>query len=348
SKRSVNVCHLIESLGLGGAQTMMLELVNGLNAYFGEYINNFVLCVNRKVQKTTTKMLKTYGVVGDSVIYSDLREYLKKRKIDVVLHHRISMSTTLKRYLPEGCKYILLNHTWNSMNRVADFVECDLYVSVCRFLHEKTNWRRFIDDTRKVVILNGVENAYLDDIKPAGLDGTFKTGRCHRLVSSKFRVDSLNWMGKHVAKTVPGFTHHLLGTSKHAKAVAHKYKEWFRYHGSIESRQKKMAMIKDFDLYFYETFSDEGASMAILEAAACGVPVVCKPLGGTPEIVINGVNGYIAKDRHLFLLRIKQLATNRDLLNELSKSTLKDFNNRLHVKYAACKYMQLFEWCLRT
>ena len=33
SDKVVRVCHLIESLGLGGAQTMMMELVNGLNSY---------------------------------------------------------------------------------------------------------------------------------------------------------------------------------------------------------------------------------------------------------------------------------------------------------------------------
>ena len=78
SERPVNVCHVIESLGLGGAQTMMLELANGLNSYFGQHSNNYVLCVNRKLQKSDTKLLRTYGVTGDSVIYSDLKEYLKK------------------------------------------------------------------------------------------------------------------------------------------------------------------------------------------------------------------------------------------------------------------------------
>lgn len=345
--RIVNVCHVIESLGLGGGQTMMFELVNGLNNYYGKYINNHILCVNRTEQKTTGKLIKSYGVFAESVVYADLREYLQRRKIDVVLHHRLSMSSSLKKYLPEECKYILLNHTWNSMNKIADFIECDFFVSVCQFLNDRTNWRLFIHDTRKIVILNGVENKYIKDIPEASLNGSFKTGRCHRLVSSKFRIDSLNWMNKHVAKVIPNFSHHLIGVSKHAKAVAHKYKEWFTYHGSTEDRKKKMSIIKALDLYYYETFSDEGASMAILESLAAGVPVLCKPLGGTPEIVINGVNGFLAKDRQMLLLRIKQLATNSEMLKSLKEQTVQDFENRLHVKYTACKYMQLFEWFLK-
>ena len=86
--------------------------------------------------------------------------------------------------------------------------------------------------------------------------------------------------------------------------------------------------------------------MAILESLAAGVPVLCKPLGGTPELVINGVNGFIAKDRQMFLLRLKQLATNHEMLAKLKEQTVQDFNNRLHVRHTACKYMQLFEWLL--
>lgn len=343
--RTVNVLHIIESVGLGGAQTMMLELVNGLNSYYGDHINNVVVHIAKRAaeKKNPTQLLfKSYGVIPQPVAQSNLKKLCVENSIDVVVHHRIANSVCMKCFLPENVKYILLNHTWNLLAKISGFRQCDLYLSVCSFLDNKTKWPSFIHDSRKIVILNGVENKYLEDIRPADLDGKFKTGRCHRMVAGKFAVDSLHWMHNKVSSVIPGFKHYLMGTSAAAKATASSKKS-IHYFGSVLKRKKKMSIIKALDVYFYETFQNEGASVAILESLACGVPVICKPLGGNSELVRNGLNGYLVADRSDFLLRMKSLADNRALLDKLKEQTAKDFEDRLHVKHTACKYMQLFE-----
>ncbi len=342
---TVRVCHVIESLGMGGAQTMMMELVNGLSKYYNGHVLNHVVCVAKKSkrkEKSSDKLTRSYGVIPDFVELNSLKSYLQNEKIDIVLHHRIAVSKCLKSYLPQQVKYLLLNHTWNSMPKMSSFDYCDYYLSVCDFLDKKTRWKGFIDDTRKLVILNGVENDYLAEIPSANLDGGFKTGRCHRLVSMKFRPDSLTWMNRHVFKVIPNFYHAIIGSHKSAKSHATKF-EWLEYFGTIADRRKKMSILKDLDVYFYETFSDEGASIAVLESLACGVPVLTKPLGGNGEIVKNGVNGFICKDRQMYQFRLSQLSSNQSFLDEIKQKTIEDFNNRLHVKHTACKYMQLFE-----
>ncbi|NJN47353.1 MAG: glycosyltransferase family 4 protein, partial [Candidatus Competibacteraceae bacterium] len=44
------------------------------------------------------------------------------------------------------------------------------------------------------------------------------------------------------------------------------------------------------DLVVHPAFM-EGLGVALLQAAACGVPIVASRVGGIPEIVRNGVNG---------------------------------------------------------
>jgi glycosyltransferase involved in cell wall biosynthesis len=101
-------------------------------------------------------------------------------------------------------------------------------------------------------------------------------------------------------------------------------------------------MIKAFDVYFYDTFIKEGASVAILEALACGVPVMCKPLGGNMELVKHGVNGFLYHDYAEAQRFLKMLASDRGRLVALKQSTQTDFANRLHIKRLVKEYTREF------
>lgn len=340
--KTIVICHVIESLGLGGAQTMMMELVNALNTYYGENSQNIFACVHRKKQSGNKLFYRSYGIKPIWVAPGSFKTFLEDHKVDVVLHHRISLSRSLRGHMPPDMKYIILNHTWHSLTKMRDFLDCDYYVSVCDFLKKHTSWREFIHPSRNLVILNGVENNYIDQIPMADLPDGIKTGRCHRLVPTKFKVDYLAWMHKRIAKRYKGFSHHILGTFKKLTALEPKYK-WLHCYGTVTNREKKMSIIKALDMYYYETFQDEGASIAILESLACGVPVLAKPLGGTPELIRHGKNGFICNNREEFGHWIGNMISNPKLLKETKRRTLIDFDERLHVRHAACKYMQLFE-----
>lgn len=338
-RQSMVVCHVIESLGLGGAQTMMFELINGLNKYYGSNIINICVFLGRR--NLEKSLYKSYGIESTMVKSSDFKSFCKKNNVDIVVQHRIAISKCIKSHIPAGTKYVLINHTWHNLSGMKDFVYCDAYVSVCDFLNKKTSHPEFIHRSRKFVILNGVENSYLSQVEKSNLEGTLKTGRCHRLPPSKFQADSLHWMKNHALRTIPGFTHYLIGNNRAAKVFSKKH-NFMKYMGVITDRTEKMSIIKSLDVYFYETFQDEGASVAILEALAAGVPVLCKSLGGCPELVKNGVNGFIARDRTEFLIRFQQL-NNTKFRQKIKEQVIQDFNERLHIKHTACKYMQLFE-----
>lgn len=340
--KPIKVCHTIDSLGLGGGQTMLMELVHGLNKYFGNHVINQIVYISQQPARDA-KLFSSYGLAPIHVRQRELKEFLEGQNTDIVVQHRLMNSTCLKQFLPSQVKYILLNHTFHCLEKVGTFTACDLYVSVCEFLNRKTLWNNSsVNPTRRYVVLNGAESDYLEDIEPKKLEGSFKTGRCHRLVQSKFNVDSLKWMSKEVNRHIPGHIHYLIGNSKEAKIVSRKV-DCCRYMGAIVNRTEKMSLLKSLDLYFYETFQSEGASVAILESLACGVPVLCKSLGGNTELVLNGKNGYVVKDRDGFLKHMCEMFKDRERLGELRQRVKDDFDQRLHVRHTACKYMQLFE-----
>ncbi len=65
----------------------------------------------------------------------------------------------------------------------------------------------------------------------------------------------------------------------------------------------------------------ENNPMSLLEARAVGIPVICTPLGGLPEMVDDGVDGMIVPAEDPIALReaLGRLAGDRDLAEEMGR-----------------------------
>jgi glycosyltransferase involved in cell wall biosynthesis len=75
-----------------------------------------------------------------------------------------------------------------------------------------------------------------------------------------------------------------------------------------------------FDLLALPSYT-EGMPNVVLEAFAAGVPVVATAVGGTPEVVISGVNGYLARpgDPHELADRITEALGRGDRLPDMGE-----------------------------
>lgn len=58
----------------------------------------------------------------------------------------------------------------------------------------------------------------------------------------------------------------------------------------------------------------------MVEALACGTPVVAPAKGGPCEIVLNGVNGFLVSDESEMAAHIDEILSNHALRSELSKN----------------------------
>lgn len=88
---------------------------------------------------------------------------------------------------------------------------------------------------------------------------------------------------------------------------------------------------------------NEGMSNVILEALACGLPVVATDTGGTKELVTEGVNGLIVKMRSADDLadKIEKLMLDSQLKNQMGAQSRK-LAEKLSWEKVAGEYFQLY------
>lgn len=70
--------------------------------------------------------------------------------------------------------------------------------------------------------------------------------------------------------------------------------------------------------------TSEGCCVAILEAMACGKPVIATDVGGTKEVVLDGETGYVVAPNDIVTLvdRMERIADNSELQTTMARASL--------------------------
>lgn len=89
------------------------------------------------------------------------------------------------------------------------------------------------------------------------------------------------------------------------------------------SGDKKIELLNKSDAYILPSYK-EGLPISILEAMSYGMPIISTPVGGIPEIVSNGENGYLVEpgNKEDIYKAIISLLNNTDLRKRMGKVSL--------------------------
>lgn len=103
-----------------------------------------------------------------------------------------------------------------------------------------------------------------------------------------------------------------------------KLKEWTR-NGDVEwlgARDDIPAVWASAHIAAFPSFYREGVPLALLEAAACGRPIVCTDIPGCREVVVDGGNGFLVRENDVLALAdaIETLARDKPLREHMGQA----------------------------
>lgn len=109
------------------------------------------------------------------------------------------------------------------------------------------------------------------------------------------------------------------------------------YSGNL-SGKKKMKFIAHAKALLFPIDWEEPFGMAVIEALACGTPVIAMNRGAMPEIIEHGVNGFLANDEHEFEEYMRRI--NEINPEDCRQSVAKKFSSDAMAKAYVARYRE--------
>jgi glycosyltransferase involved in cell wall biosynthesis len=92
------------------------------------------------------------------------------------------------------------------------------------------------------------------------------------------------------------------------------------------------------------TSLSEAASLSILEAMMCGIPVIAKSVGGNPELITNQKTGFLIADSSApsFAEAMVKVLKDKSLSEKMGQAAKKEANDRFSLKMMVEQYKSIY------
>jgi len=321
----VNVLHVIPSLSGGGAERFVADLVRhelrfGVDArmcVFRKGHTDLLWCKDLP-QPSELEFHPTSGVRGRlelAKLVIQLREVIRREHPDI-LHTHLWPAC---RIVVRATRGLSLRHVWHVHDTQDWLVEKSLSARIrrvqMRVMIRKRNpfliavsaaERQMaicglrLGEAEIATVLNGVDTSIFFPTEPSG---EHQSGPVKLIMTAAFRpmkghaclIEALSLLRKADVKysvTLAGDLDTKTGQVIQERTRALGLHEVVDFAGHFTHMPK---LLRSHDIFVLPSVDTEGLPLAMLEAMACGLPVVVSKVGGMPEVVENGVTGFVVE-----------------------------------------------------
>ena len=190
------------------------------------------------------------------------------------------------------------------------------------------NWKKYYSETFKLKRLEIVNNVIEDpSVQSFARNGSVNLLFLGHITERKGLFDLLKVLGTNKSAFDKKITFTIAGVGDEQKL--NKAIESYQFNGEVKfagwvNGAKKSELLNKCDVYVLPSYN-EGLPVSILEAMSYGKPVIATAVGGVPEIVKPGYNGWLFKPGDHEALRniIGEVLEDRERLKQFGENSLK-------------------------
>jgi glycosyltransferase involved in cell wall biosynthesis len=108
--------------------------------------------------------------------------------------------------------------------------------------------------------------------------------------------------------------------------------------------EEKIGLFRSADIFVYPSHH-EGMPMAVIEAMACGLPIIATQVGGLPDLVDPGVNGLLvpAGEPDQLAIAIEQLVNHPQMRDSMEKESLRLAQEDFDIERLVVRLMAIYQ-----
>lgn len=381
SPRKIGVAMVVNNLDVGGLEKVVVSLLNHLDR---ERFDRYLVCLdgpgkmaadvdlpaeNRLVlEKNPDRRLPIVGVSVDLSLFTRIRRFCADREIDILHTHNLAplLYAGLATRLPPMRRRPRLVYTEHNQ----------IYSASAGQKRRFRHYLRLAD--RVLTVSRDLERTLLRDVgAPAaklqvlwnGIDGRRFVFQDPRKVRRELGIgDDEMVFGTAVVLSKQKGISYLLDAAERVLASGGPEARRIRFlvagdgplRGELEAKAASMGLgdrvlflgyrrdvpdlISSFDVYVLPSLW-EGLPLALIEALAIGKPILCTTVGGNPEIVEDGVNGYLVPpgDAAALADRILRLHGERASAAAFRDRNVEKFKRQFSLEAMVSTHEALFE-----
>jgi glycosyltransferase involved in cell wall biosynthesis len=232
----------------------------------------------------------------------------------------------------------------------------DRIICVSEAVRQVVLEREQVDEGRVEVIRNGVDPFPVSEEEATKIRSELGIENDHLVVGMVANFNrSVKGVSRfldavpEIVREVPSARFLLLGRGKEEKALREKARalgvESFVLFAGFKPDIHRYYAIMDVSAL---TSFSEGLSITLLESMRCGVPVVATRVGGNPEVVADGMTGFLVPpgDVSSFASKTVELLLDKDLRKRMGEEARRRAERHFLLRDVASRYLETYEGLL--
>jgi glycosyltransferase involved in cell wall biosynthesis len=354
----INIAFVLCGLDYGGAERLVLDLIKNIDR---EIFNVHLITIKgggkllAEFEKTgiQIKLFNKTSKLGLKTIW-EIKKYFKQQKIDIVHTHLfagdiwggiaaclarvpIIVSTEHNLNLDEGwLRKIFKNFSSVYMRKI---------FAVSEAVREYLIKLEKINPEKIKVIYNGVDLAKFGFIKDYHFNSSQTTlGLIGRLEPQKGHLVALEALERSIVR-YPDLKLIIMGDGSLKPIIEQRIKELDLTDRVIwqATQTDVIPIFRQLDILIVPSLW-EGLGIIVLEAMACGLPVITSEVNGLKELIVDGQNGWLftPSDSLMLAEKIKSLINNQTDLEIIRQNGRKMVEQKFNIKNISQQYQQAY------